>query len=73
MIQFYKPNPKVSGTACSFWVTQNGDAMASMIKQASWNDAKKTGSFSANKGNSQNYADFLIKIPTTFLYLSQIF
>lgn len=53
MIQFYKPNPKVSGTACSFWVTQNGDAMASMIKQASWNDAKKTGSFSANKGNSQ--------------------
>ena len=51
MIQFYKPNPKVSGTACSFWVTQNGDAMVSMIKQTSWDDSRKTGSFSQNKGN----------------------
>ncbi len=50
MIQFYKPNPKVTGNACSFFLTADGSIMASMIKQDSWNDAKKTGSFSKNKG-----------------------
>jgi hypothetical protein len=51
MIQFYKPNPKVTGTACSFWVTRDGVIMASLIKQDSWNDQKKIGSFSKNKDN----------------------
>lgn len=50
MIQFYKPNPKVTGNACSFFLTADGSIMASMIKQDSWNNAKKTGSFSKNKG-----------------------
>lgn len=51
MIQFYKPNPRVTGSACSFWLNRDGSIMASMIKQDSWNDAKKTGSFSKNKDN----------------------
>ena len=49
MIQFYKPNPKVTGNACSFFLTADGSIMASMIKQDSWNDAKKTGSFQKTK------------------------
>ena len=50
MIPFYKPNPKVTGNACSFFLTADGSIMASMIKQDAWNSAKKTGSFSKNKG-----------------------
>ena len=53
MIQFYKPNPKVTGTACSFWVSKDGSIMTSMIKQDSWNDVKKKGSFLKNKDNPQ--------------------
>lgn len=51
MIQFYKPNAKVTGTACSFWVNKDGSIMTSMIKQDSWNDIKKIGSFVKNKDN----------------------
>ena len=51
MIQFYKPNKKVTGTACSFWLNRDGAVMASMIKQDSWNDSKRIGSFAKNKDN----------------------
>lgn len=51
MIQFYKPNPRNSGSACSFYRTRDGSLMFSMIKQSSWNEQKKTGSFQANKDN----------------------
>ena len=51
MIQFYKPNPKVTGSACSFYLKSDGSLMASMLKQDSWNDQRKTGSFSKNKGH----------------------
>ena len=51
MVQFYKANPRVTGTACSFWVNADGTFMASLIKQASWDDKKRTGSFHANKEN----------------------
>ena len=53
MIQFYKPNKKVTGTACSFWLNRDGAVMASMIKQASWNDERRIGSFAGNKDNPQ--------------------
>jgi hypothetical protein len=53
MIHFYKPNPKVTGTACSFWLNRDGSIMGSMIKQDSWNEVKKIGSFSKNKDNPQ--------------------
>jgi hypothetical protein len=51
MIQFYKPNPKVTGTACSFWINRDGSVMSSMIKQDSWNSDRKIGSFAKNKNN----------------------
>lgn len=51
MIQFYKPNPKNSGSACSFYKTRDGAIMFSMIKQSSWDESKKTGSFQKNKND----------------------
>ena len=52
MISFYKPNSKNTGTACSFTVNaKDASIWSSLIKQASWNDAKKIGSFSENQNN----------------------
>ena len=51
MIQFYKPNKKVTGTACSFWMNKDGSIMASLIKQDGWNDKTHIGSFAKNKEN----------------------
>jgi hypothetical protein len=51
MIQFYKPNPKNTGSACSFWSNYDGSIMASLIKQASWDSNAKKGSFAQNKDN----------------------
>ena len=51
MIQFYKPNPKNTGSACSFFLTPDGSIMSSMIKQDSWDAKRKRGSFSKNKDN----------------------
>ena len=49
MIQFYKANPKVSGTACSFSVNPKDKSVyASLIKQKSWDDRSKTGRFDAD-------------------------
>lgn len=50
-VQFYKPNPRATGTACSFWTSEDGSIMSSMIKQDSWDASKKRGSFSKNKDN----------------------
>ncbi len=51
MIQFYKPNPKNTGSACSFWSNYDGSVMTSLIKQASWDNNTKKGSFAKNKDN----------------------
>jgi len=52
MISFYKPNSKNTGTACSFSVNPKDESIwSSLIKQSSWNDAKKIGSFSENQNN----------------------
>tara|TARA_R110000751_G_scaffold260477_5_gene359843 strand:+ start:507 stop:1052 length:546 start_codon:yes stop_codon:yes gene_type:complete len=49
MIQFYKANAKVSGTACSFSVNPKDKSVyASLIKQKSWDDKTKTGRFDAD-------------------------
>ena len=54
MIQFYKPNSKNTGAACSFWYSPQTEAFfASIIKQASWNAKTRTGSFQKNKDNPQ--------------------
>jgi hypothetical protein len=63
MIQFYKPNAKVSGSACSFWMNTDGSVMASLIKQDSWNSDKKTGSFVKNKDNPKGRV--IVKISPT--------
>lgn len=52
MLQFYKPNPKNTGCGCSFKYSAKDDCVfVNMIKQASWDDQTKRGSFA---GNSQN-------------------
>ena len=48
MIQFYKPNAKVTGTACSFWANSDGGIMSSLIKQAR---PPKQNPFAENKDN----------------------
>ena len=53
-LQFYKPNAKVTGTGCSFWKNPSDPTFwASLIKQGSWNDKTKTGTFQQNKDNPQ--------------------
>lgn len=52
MISFYKPNSKNTGTACSFSVNPKDESIwSSLIKQSSWNEQKKIGSFSDNQNN----------------------
>lgn len=64
MISFYKPNSKNTGTACSFSVnSKEGSIWSSLIKQSSWNEGAKTGSFSDNKDNPQKSAK--VKFSTT--------
>ena len=53
-ISFYKPNSKNTGSACSFWLSPKDSRFyACLIKQESWNAAKRTGSFSQNTNNPQ--------------------
>jgi len=54
MIQIYKPTPRNTGTACSFSFNNlDGNFYLNLIKQASWNDQKKIGSFSENAQNPE--------------------
>jgi hypothetical protein len=63
MISFYKPNSKNTGTACSFSVnTKDGSLWSSLIKQSSWNEGTKTGSFLDNKDNPQKSAKIKFSI-----------
>jgi len=50
MISFYKPTPKVTGTAMSFYLNKRDNSFFSnLIKQDSWDSARKIGSFQKNK------------------------
>ena len=63
MISFYKPNSKNSGTACSFSVNAKDESIwSSLIKQSSWNESKKIGSFSENRDNPQKSAKIKFSI-----------
>ena len=54
MIQIYKPTPRNTGTACSFSFNNlDGNFYLNLIKQASWNEQKKIGSFSENAQNPE--------------------
>ena len=64
MIHFYKPNAKITGTACSFWYNEAENTFfSSMIKQDSWNSQKRTGSFVKNKKNPK--ATVIVKFSPT--------
>ena len=64
MIHFYKPNAKITGTACSFWYNEAENTFfSSMIKQDSWNSKKRTGSFVKNKKNPK--ATVIVKFSPT--------
>jgi len=53
-LQFYKPNPKSTGSACSFWRNKEDNTFwCSLIKQHSWNAKTRSASFSENKDNPQ--------------------
>lgn len=50
MIQFYKPTPKVTGTACSFYMNQrDGSFFSTLVKQASWDESRRIGKFDKDK------------------------
>ena len=58
MLQFYKPNSRSTGSACSFSYNKKDKALwVNFIKQSSWNDQKKIGSFKGSgpdkKANSK--------------------
>ena len=64
MLQFYKPNPKVTGSACSFWASTSEKAVfGSFIKQDGWNTKSRTGSFNKNKDNPK--AKAIVKFSVT--------
>ena len=52
MIQLYKPTKKNTGTALGFQASdRDKNLYVTMIKQASWDDNKQTGSFNENRKN----------------------
>ena len=58
MLQFYKPNPRNTGSACSFSYNKNDKALwVNFIKQSSWNGQTKSGTFKGSgpekKANSK--------------------
>lgn len=54
MIHFYKPNTKVTGSACSFYLSdKDGAFFSQFIKQASWNEKSRTGSFAKDDPNKK--------------------
>ena len=54
MISFYKPTKKGTGSACSFYLSQDGAVMASLLRQDGWNNSTNRASFSKNRGSTQN-------------------
>lgn len=51
----YKPNAKTTGCCASFnYDAERGSVFVTLIRQASWDDEKKIGSFKANIKNPTN-------------------
>lgn len=45
-VEFYKPNRSATGTACSFeYKLESGDLFLNFVKQATWDDATRKGTF----------------------------
>ena len=63
MIQFYKPNAKNTGAACSFWFNPEHECFyTNIIQQASWNAKARTGSFKANLENPTKFIKIKLNI-----------
>lgn len=59
MIQFYKPNSKNTGSACSFQISTRDECIyVNFIKQSGWDESKRRGSFSGNAQNPKMSASF---------------
>lgn len=59
MIQFYKPNAKVTGHACSFNYSEKDSCVyVNLIKQASWDDSRKRGTFGKNSKDPAKSCSF---------------
>tara|TARA_R110002051_G_scaffold323802_1_gene418602 strand:- start:671 stop:1240 length:570 start_codon:yes stop_codon:yes gene_type:complete len=55
MLSFFKANPSVTGTACSFWLnSKDGSFWCSLLKQSAWDSNKKRGSFAANRDTNKH-------------------
>ena len=55
MLSFFKANPNVTGTACSFWLnSKDGSFWCSLLKQSAWDSNKKRGSFAANRDTDKH-------------------
>ena len=59
IVQLYKPNPRNTGYAFSFDIgsanqSQEPCVYVRAVRQHSWNDKKRTGSFSENAKNPEN-------------------
>jgi len=48
-IQLYKPTAKMTGMAVSFHLRTTGNIYINFLKQATWNDKTKKGSFIENR------------------------
>ena len=69
MIQFYKANAKVSGTACSFSVNPKDKSVyASLIKQKSWDANSKTGRFDLLESKKPKNIVCKLTITKKFIY-----
>lgn len=52
MLQFYKPNAKVTGCSCTFSFNfETKHLFASLMRQHAWDAGKRRGSFKGNKDN----------------------
>ena len=59
MLQFYKPNAKNTGSACSFSYNKKDKALwVNFIKQSSWNPEAKTGTFKGSGPEKKAYSKF---------------
>jgi len=61
MLQFYKPNAKNTGSACSFSYKKSDKALwVNFIKQSSWNGQTKSGTFKGSGPDKKAYSKFSV-------------
>jgi|WetSurMetagenome_2_1015567.scaffolds.fasta_scaffold139285_2 hypothetical protein len=48
MIHIYHPSKSLNGSACSFWIGNEGSLFATILKQSGWDNETRTGTFKAS-------------------------